>query len=216
MPPVLDKLSAELAARLGDPLEASGARISAANIKDGRVYTIEDRDWYLTQAMRLFVTMLGPRFLDDEGFQENYILIERNVDATVDHDFPQEATAVIHVDYYGRKALHASMDILKRRHHTHWQHVPMWRVTTGPKILFYNMMTDAVVDIYYAKFIPDLTHAGSVDIELSPNLYGYVLDIAEAIGRRNHQEYGLAGVAWQRAAGNLKDMKENSSGRSQS
>jgi len=189
--PNFDYLSVELASLLGDPfVPGGGAAVTATT--DGVAYTAAMRANFLTLALRTLINDLGHSFLHEAGYIEGYV---RDFNVTADEmTVPAGVERILHVDYYGRKALYASFAMLSRLNHTHWQNVPMWRIYDDAgvkklKVYNFKMFSAPIPKAYYLRTIPALASGGTnEDILLGKQLFPLLLKMAEYIGRRHHQE----------------------------
>lgn len=214
--PLLDELNVKLARRLGDPADTDGNIITTSNLVDGVAYTNSFREAMLSESLRLYLNMFGHAQVQDAGFPLNYMREKEETLTTGTEviDLPDDVARVLYIDCYGRKAQMASFDMLKRRHHIYWQKVPMYRVSFEPgapgkkKLHFYFYRpTSTDITIYYMRVVEDLYHNGPEDIELDSLHFPSLLSLAEALARRNHQEFGP--FMQQLGSASLQSMKEN-------
>lgn len=216
--PNLDRLSVLLARRLGDPADTDGNEITTGNLYDGVAFTQAFREHCLTEALRLYLNLFGHDQLHDAGFPLNY-LKEADLTFTMtagegEEELADDVARVLYVDYYGRMALVATFERMKRRHHSYWQKTAMYRVRFDGTKMYIKLYVPAYqgsltrdITYYYFRKIPDLVHSGSEDIELDPSQDPQFLPLAEAVARRNHQE--AATYLSQSARADLNTMKEN-------
>lgn len=191
--PILDQLSVNLAYRLGDPRSPDGALITTLTLLDGKVYSQKDRELYLTQALRRFLANIGHSTIRKYGYFQNYV--ERVPLAFTAPLFeavaPADCARVLYLDYYGKKALVATWELLRRQSNIYAQNVPLFETYKDGDELKIRMFVPNAADIdttlYYFRKIDTLVHDGE-DIMLPDTFYPTIEMLAESLGRRYHQE----------------------------
>lgn len=205
--PVYDRLNVMLAYRLGDPYQPGGSVVTYST--DGIAYPAALRDDIILSAARRVLFSMGPRALANKGIRESYVRTQQ-LTAT-DTQLPADCARVLDVDYYGKKAEDEHF-VSGRLNSIFWQNVPMYRVeqasdSANRKIILTNIHKDPfTATLFYLREIPALTHGGSEDLTLDTYMQEHVLNVAEALGRRLHQEFGMVKEA---AMVDMKLHKEN-------
>lgn len=205
--PVYDSLNIRLAYRLGDPYKPGGGVVTQAD--DGIVYSAALRDGLVLEAARRVVTRMGAKSLLEKGIRESYVRSLALTAATT--ALPTDCAQVLDVDFYGKR-VEPEPFTSGRRNSVYWQNVPMYRIdqataTADRKITLINAhKTPFTATMLYLREIPALTHNGTEDLTLDSYMTEHVLDVAEALGRRLHQEFP---AVYQLAATEMQIHKDN-------
>ncbi|MBE0645407.1 MAG: hypothetical protein IH600_15090 [Bacteroidetes bacterium] len=203
--PVFDRLNVMLAYRLGDPYTPAGTVVTYA--ADGISYPAAIRDDMILEGARRVLISMGPRALLNKGITEAYIRTELLEELST--ELPAGCAKVLDVEYYGKKAVHVPLAD-GRRNSVLWQNVPMWTIgyaDDGRTIELSNIRKDPFeATMYYLRDIPALTHGGTEDILFDLYMQEHVLDYAELLARRLHQEFGFVK---QTAQTDMQSHKDN-------
>jgi hypothetical protein len=237
--PVLTRLSAALARRLGDPKTRPGAAILA--FEDGVTYSGQLRIDFLREALTRILNTLSYQYIERAGFVDHYC---RWLPITTNpFPIPSGYTRVLAVrlDEH-RKLLRQVTEKEKGRlSNLVWMNVPMWAIEPmgvpidpapeegdpyeyGDYLRLWNVPTTVVENVetlpadlqaLFVKQVPEYVipteQVETVeDLVISTHFEPYLLDLAEVIGRRVHQE-NSAFVQQRKAESNheLNQLKES-------
>jgi hypothetical protein len=205
--PVFDSLNVRLAYRLGDPYTPDGDIVTYAD--DGIAYPASMRDDLVIEAARRVLTRMGARAVSVKGVREAYV---RAADLTAtETQLPADCAQVLDIDYYGKR-VEAEPFTSGRRSSVYWQNVPMYRIDQASdeasrKVVLMNIhKSPFTASMRYLREIPALTHGGAEDLTFDVYMQEHVLDLAEALGRRLHQEFPQV---YQMAAAEMQIHKDN-------
>lgn len=210
--PILDALSVHLAWALGDPYTREGEVVTVED--DGLTYTAAMRCQFLTSALRTMIGSLGLSYLQRAGFTRWYGRrfpvtanpVDLGIDGIEGSDddlgLPSCRIARIYlVTYYGRPMRPCPWSEQEKVNSLLWMNVPMWRVEPGNVLTLLNVedpLPEGSVIAYAIRDVEDLLphdptdepaeNPNKEDILVSSYLHAPLVDLAEVIGRRNHQE----------------------------
>lgn len=205
--PVFDHMNVALAYRLGDPYAPGGSVVTHS--ADGIAYPAALRDELVLNAARRVLFYMGPRTMAIKGLRESYVRTSQLT--ALETQLPATLARVLDVDYYGKR-VEDEMFVTGRRNSIFWQNVPMYRIAQGDdaatrKIILINIYkTPFTATMWYLREIPALTHGGAEDLLFDSYTQEHVLDVAEALGRRLHQEFTAVKEA---ALVDMQQHKEN-------
>jgi hypothetical protein len=200
--PLFDRLSVDLAGRLGDPYTPDGQPVGP--IDDGIAYSAAQRDAAILEAARRVLNTMGPRQLAARGMTRSYL--GREQITSTPHDIPDDLARIYELEYYGKRMVFLPFPD-GRRSSVYWQNTPMFEVDwQTEKIILHVPRSSFEVTLYYLREIPTLVHGGADDLNFDNYMAEHVLDYAESIGRRLHQEFNAVRQA---ANQEMQKHKEN-------